>query len=344
MRFTLVLMRRYEGTLVKKYESRKAFAKVSRAAALPRTRIACEVSPMASTVNVTIVQFQPRKGAYASNLKRIEQVFETLVNVEARPDIIAFSETVLTGYFVEGGVREVALPAFNFATDLNTAFRAKCSGNVDVVAGFYELHDNMYFNSALYVTLGGDEPVIAHVHRKMFLPTYGLFDEERFVEHGLTVRAFDTRWGRAAILICEDAWHAMTATAAALDGAQIIFIPSASPARGAWPQPHEDQRGPASMHRWERLARDRAEEHGVFIALIQLTGNEGGKAFPGGSVVVGPHGDIRARAPLWEEASIAVALDLGDITRARASSPLLADLRTMLPHMIRSLERAGERD
>jgi NAD+ synthase (glutamine-hydrolysing) len=182
------------------------------------------------------------------------------------------------------------------------------------------------------------------VHRKIFLPTYGLFDEERFVEHGIGIRAFDTRWGRAAILICEDAWHALTATAAALDGAQVIFVPSASPARGAWPQPDEEIRGPASMHRWERLARDRAEEHGVFVALIQLTGNEGGKAFPGGSVIAGPHGDIRARAPLWEEASIAVTLDLGDITRARASSPLLADLRTMLPHMLRSLGHAGERE
>ncbi|MEO6865942.1 MAG: nitrilase-related carbon-nitrogen hydrolase [Gemmatimonadaceae bacterium] len=298
---------------------------------------------MADAVNLTIVQFQPRKGDYTGNLKRLEHLFDTLVNVEIRPDVVAFSETVLTGYFVEGGVRDVALPGTTFAADLNHAFRAHCTGQIDVVAGFYELHENTYFNSAIYVTLGGDEPAIAHIHRKLFLPTYGLFDEERFVEHGLGVRAFDTRWGRAAILICEDAWHALTATAVALDGAQIIFVPSASPARGAWPQPDEEIRGPATMHRWERLARDRAEEHGVFVAVIQLTGNEGGKAFPGGSVIAGPDGDVRARAPLWEEAAMPVTLDLGDITRARASSPLLADLRTMLPHMLRSLERAGER-
>ena len=299
---------------------------------------------MADAVNLTIVQFQPRKGDYAGNLKRLEHLFGTLVNVDPRPDVVAFSETAFTGYFLEGGVREVAMPATKFAADLNRAFRTHCSGQVDVVAGFYELHENTYFNSAIYATLGGEEPIIAHIHRKLFLPTYGLFDEERFVEHGLSVRAFDTRWGRAAILICEDAWHGLTATAAALDGAQIVFVPSASPARGVWPQPDEETRGPASMHRWERLARDRAEEHGVFFALIQLTGNEGGKAFPGGSVIAGPHGDIRARAPLWDEASIAVRLDLGDITRARASSPLLADLRTILPHVLRSLERAGERE
>jgi NAD+ synthase (glutamine-hydrolysing) len=299
---------------------------------------------MAEAVNLTVVQFQPRKGEYAGNIRRLEQLFETLINADSRPDIIAFSETAFTGYFVEGGVRDVALPAMNLANDLNRAFCARCSGQVDVVAGFYELHDNTYFNSAMYVTLGDGGPVIAHVHRKLFLPTYGMFDEERFVERGLDVRAFDTRWGRAAMLICEDAWHGLTATAAALDGAQIIFVPSASPARGAWPQPDEEIRGPASTHRWERLARDRAEEHGVYVAVIQLVGNEGGKAFPGGSVVAGPDGDVRARAPLWDEAAIPLTLDLHDITRVRASSPLLADLRTMLPHMLRSMQRAGERD
>ena len=60
----------------------------------------------------------------------------------------------------------------------------------------------------MYVTLGAPAtPVIYHVHRKVFLPTYGLFDEERFVERGHEIRAFDTPWGRAAMLVCEDAWH-----------------------------------------------------------------------------------------------------------------------------------------
>ena len=299
---------------------------------------------MADAVNLTVVQFQPRKGDYQGNLKRLEQLFSTIMAADPRPEIVAFSETAFTAYFLEGGVRDVALPAMTFAMDLNRAFRAQCTGQVDVVAGFYELHDNTYFNSAMYVTLGDTDPIIAHVHRKLFLPTYGMFDEERFVERGLDVRAFDTRWGRAAMLICEDAWHALTATAAALDGAQIIFIPSASPARGAWPQPDEETRGPASTHRWERLARDRAEEHGVYVAVIQLVGNEGGKAFPGGSVVAGPDGDVRARAPLWDEAAVSLTLDLHDVTRVRASSPLLADLRTMLPHVLRSMQRASDRD
>lgn len=296
---------------------------------------------MTQALNLAVVQFRPDKGDYQGNLARLADLFATLASLEPRPDVVSLPETVLTGYFLEGGVREVACTARQFAADLNTAFRAKCDGSVDVAAGFYELHENTYYNSALYVTLGGTEPEMLHVHRKVFLPTYGLFDEERFVEHGLDVRAFGTRWGRAAVLVCEDVWHAITATAAALDGAQVIFVPSASPGRGAWPQPDEEVRGPASMHRWERLARDRAEEHGIYMVVTQLVGNEGGKAFPGGSVVAGPAGDVRGRAPLWNEAVLQVTLDLDDITRARASSPLLADLRTLLPHLVRSLEQAG---
>jgi predicted amidohydrolase len=299
---------------------------------------------MTRPVHLTVVQFEPRKSDYRANLTRLQEIFEQVRGADPVPDVVVFSETALTGYFLEGGVGEVALDAQTFADDLNGAFRARCSGTVDVVAGFYEVYENTYYNSAVYATLGGERAEIAHVHRKVFLPTYGLFDEERFVEHGHSVRAFDTRWGRAALLICEDAWHAMTATVAALDGAQIIFVPSASPGRGVWPQPEEEVRGPASMHRWERLARDRAEEHGVYVVIAQLVGNEGGKAFPGASVIAGPAGDVRSRAPLWDECMMPVTLDLDDITRARASSPLLADLRTMLPHMIRALEETRGSD
>jgi len=217
---------------------------------------------------------------------------------------------------------------------------------LDVCIGFYEVWNNAFYNSALYVTLGGgtDEPVIRHVHRKLFLPTYGLFDEERFVDRGFEVRAFDTEWGRAAMLICEDAWHSLTGTVAALDGATTIFVLSASPARGVWPREDEGP-VPANLKRWERLARDIAEEQGVFVALVNLVGTEGGKTFSGGSIIAGPHGDVRAQAPLWDETLMTITLDPHDLTRARSDAPLLTDLQTMMPHLMRTVDRiqAGER-
>ncbi len=301
---------------------------------------------MDRSIHLAVVQFKPRKGDYATNIARLGGLFSQLEALKPRPDVVVFAETALTGYFVEGGVRDVAMTAGALARDLNAqhSTASDTPRPLDVCIGFYEVWNNAFYNSALYVTLGGAEPIIRHVHRKLFLPTYGMFDEERFVDRGFEVRAFDTDWGRAAMLICEDAWHSLTGTVAALDGASTIFVVSASPARGVWPREDEGP-VPANLKRWERLARDIAEEHGVFVALVNLVGTEGGKTFSGGSIVAGPHGDVRAQAPLWDEAIMTVTLDPGDLTRARSDTPLLTDLQTMMPHLMRTVDRiqAGER-
>lgn len=303
---------------------------------------------MDRSIHLVVVQFKPRKGDYAANLERLAGIYSQIDALEPRPDVAVFAETALTGYFVEGGVRDVAMTAGAFARDLQAQYTAAVTTPrpLDVCIGFYEVWNNAFYNSALYVTLGGGAgaPVIRHVHRKLFLPTYGLFDEERFVDRGFEVRAFDTDWGRAAMLICEDAWHSLTGTVAALDGASTIFVLSASPARGVWPR--EGERAvPANLKRWERLARDIAEEQGVFVALVNLVGTEGGKTFSGGSIIAGPHGDVRAQAPLWDEALMPITLDPQDLTRARTDAPLLTDLQTMMPHLMRTVDRiqAGER-
>ena len=301
---------------------------------------------MDRSIHLVVVQFKPRKGDYVTNLARLAGVFSQIDSLDPRPDVAVFAETALTGYFVEGGVRDVALSAGAFARDLQAQYVSAVTTprTLDVCIGFYEVWNNAFYNSALYVTLGGDQPLIRHVHRKLFLPTYGMFDEERFVDRGFEVRAFDTEWGRAAMLICEDAWHSLTGTVAALDGATIVFIVSASPARGLWPR-EEEGSVPANLKRWERLARDIAEEHGVFVALVNLVGTEGGKSFSGGSIICGPQGDILARAPLWDETIMTISLDPHDLTRARSDAPLLTDLQTMMPHLMRTVDRiqAGER-
>lgn len=299
---------------------------------------------MAPLVHLAIAQFQPKKADYRANLDRLRDLMAQVGALEPSPSVLCLPETALTGYFLEGGVREVALTAGALARDLQQVHADALPGAapLDVMLGFYEIWRNRLYNSAMYVTVGGDAPVIRHVHRKVFLPTYGLFDEERFVEPGHDVRAFDTPWGRAAMLVCEDLWHSMTATIAALDGAQVIFVPTAPPARGAWPKA-DGVPGPASTARWERLARDVADEHGIHVALVHLSGSEGGKLFAGQSMVAGPRGDVRARGALWEESLLTVTLDLQDVTRARADMPLVSDLETMLPHLLASLDRVEHR-
>jgi NAD+ synthetase len=288
---------------------------------------------------------KPAKGDYAANLTRLGEVFAQVDAMRPRPQVLHLPETALTGYFVEGGVRDLAVTAGTLARDLQAAWRGATTGlsSLDVVVGFYEIFQNTLFNSAMYVTLGPEGPDVLHVHRKVFLPTYGLFDEERFVERGHEFHAFDTPWGRAAILVCEDAWHSLSATLAALDGAQVIFVSSAAPARGAWPR-DDAIPGPASVARWERLIRDIAEEHGVFVSFANLAGSEGGKIFSGASMICGPKGDVRVRAPVWDEALVTLPLDLADLTRARADMPLLADLRTAMPHLMEALTAAEPRE
>jgi NAD+ synthetase len=293
---------------------------------------------MHQSVHLAIVQFKPRKGDYKANLAKLGGVFAQLDALTPRPDVAFLPEAAMSGYFLEGGVRDQAVTAGTLVRDLDAQYRAAVPSlePMDVGLGFYEIWNNSIYNSALYVTLGGESPIVRHVHRKVFLPTYGLFDEERFVDRGFEIRAFDTSWGRAAMLVCEDAWHSLSGTIAALDGAQMIFIPSASPARGLQPRTDEIA-GPANLERWERLARDIASEHGVFTGLVHLVGSEGGKTFPGGSVVAGPRGDVKLRAPLWEEAIATVTLDTSELTRARVELPLLTDLQTMLPHLVRTI-------
>src|SRR5438105_1283628 len=238
-------------------------------------------------VHVAVAQFTPKKGDYRANLNRLGDLFAQIDAMSPRPQLLVLPESALTGYFLEGGVRDVAISAGQLAHDLHALYRNRVSSPhmLDLCLGFYEVWQHKLYNSGIYVTLGGSEPAVRQVHRKMFLPTYGMFDEERFVERGREVRAFDTPWGRCAILVCEDAWHSMTGTIAALDGAQAILLLAAPPARGP-SGAGENGSGsavPASVNRWERLARDIAEEHGVLVALSSLVGSEGGKMFPGAS-------------------------------------------------------------
>jgi NAD+ synthase (glutamine-hydrolysing) len=296
-------------------------------------------------LRLAISQFRPMKGEYAANLERVGAVLAEASALDVRPDLVVFPETATSGYFVEGGVKEVAVTAGTLLADLARVFPAG-GAPLDVAIGFYERYQNHFFNSCLYATLGGTQPEVRHVHRKVFLPTYGVFDEERFVDRGQEgVRAFDTSWGgRAAILICEDAWHSLAPTIAALEGAQLIIVPSASPARGTG----VDEGGtklPASMVRWERVAQGIAEEHGVFVVLANLVGFEGGKGFPGASVVIDPMGELVVRGPLFEEGLVTAELDLDQLTHARADSPLLADLQSALPILTKGLgtgEKSGK--
>ncbi|HEY5340847.1 MAG TPA: nitrilase-related carbon-nitrogen hydrolase, partial [Candidatus Aquilonibacter sp.] len=186
----------------------------------------------AAPIDVRIVQVKPSKGRYAENLADCAEIFAQIA-ADGSPDLIALPEASMTGYFLEGAVYDLARPAHLFADDLVRAWREGGGAReVDLCAGFYENDDGTYYNSAIYLHVGPREHRIVHVHRKMFLPTYGVFDEARFLSRGRRMQAFDTRFGRMAMLICEDVWHAIVPTIAAIKGARVLIVPSAAPGRG----------------------------------------------------------------------------------------------------------------
>ena len=279
---------------------------------------------------IAIVQSKPRKGRYRENLEELREIFAQLAAEEPRADLIVFPEAALTGYFLEGAVYELARPAEEFAADLFGAWKAAAGdAETDLVCGFFENAGGTYYNTAIYLECRGGTHRIAHLHRKMFLPTYGVFDEERFLSRGRRLQAFHTRLGTMAMLVCEDVWHALMPTIAAIKGAQIIVIPSAAPGRGI---EEDDELG--SIARWREILHATAAEHGVYILYAGLAGFEGGKGMTGSSRIVDPHGRTLVQAPALGAHIIRARLDMREIDLARARLPLLGDLNAVLPDLL----------
>ena len=154
----------------------------------------------------------------------------------------------------------------------------------------------------------------------MYLPTYGIFDEERYLSRGTQVRAFGTRFGRMAMLVCEDAWHPSTVYLASQAGSQILLIPASSPGRGV-------QKGAKLQisETWESMVRVYATLFMQFCVFVNRVGYEDGINFWGGSEVVNPSGKRILKGPYLDEALIETTLDLEEVRRARVASPILGD-------------------
>ncbi|MBI5960696.1 MAG: carbon-nitrogen hydrolase, partial [Chloroflexi bacterium] len=178
-----------------------------------------------------------------------------------------------------------------------------------------------FFISQAYISMG----VVEHVHHKVYLPTYGLFDEGRYFAWGDGVRAFDTRFGRVGMLICEDFWHASPPYLLWLDGADVLLLHSASPGRGL------DEGSKLHSARWvEQINQAYASLFTCFVAHCNRIGFEDGLNFWGGSSVVDTNGEFLANGPYYQEHLLVHEIDLNQLHRTRSRLPLLRDERTGL--------------
>ena len=284
-------------------------------------------------VKVGIVQFSPDKGKLESNLDRIA---EHLVQCSEEGIRLAiFPETSTTGYFLEGGVVELAITAETLTQKLQDRLEGNLKNPIEFALGFYEVLGGNIYNSAAFCRFNGSRIQTLKTYQKFFLPTYGVFDEDRFVSKGTDICVIDTSVGKTSLMICEDVWHSVWPTLNAVAGATAMIIPSASPARGFRSEHVENH------ERYTRLVRAISEEHGVFTFLAQLVGHEGGKGFVGGSMICDPLGRVLVEAPVGVEAIITAEIDLEMVPIARAQTPLISDLQSSWPNLLRIAKRLG---
>ncbi|HWH76364.1 MAG TPA: nitrilase-related carbon-nitrogen hydrolase, partial [Candidatus Binatus sp.] len=264
------------------------------------------------SIPIAIAQINPRLGDLQANLALYEAKIRQGIN--QRAELLLFPELSLTGYFLRDTVPSVALTM----NSREIAQLKKLSRELPFVAGLVEESaDHRFFNSAVYF----EDGEVRHVHRKVYLPTYGMFDEQRYFARGDRIRAFDSKFGRLALLICEDLWHPSTIYLAALDGALAVICPSASPLRGIVDQQSQDD----NARYWEMINRTYAETYSLFMIYANRCGFEDGVGFWGGSEIVDPFGQAVAKAKYYEEDFIVSEVVFEAVRRKRTMSPLLRD-------------------
>ena len=281
-------------------------------------------------VKLALAQINTKLGVVESNLEKHLDYIERASKEGS--DLIIFPELSLTGYVLQDLVPTVAHRAQ--ADDPIFKELLSASKNVDIVVGFAEEDvRNRFFISSAYLSNGK----VAHVHRKVYLPTYGLFDEGRFFAWGDSVEAFDTRFGRAGILICEDFWHTSSPYLLWMDGADLFIFTSASPGRGLTAAPQ------LTTAQWvESINQAYASIFTSFVIHSNRVGFEDGLHFWGGSTVFDPNGELVVKAPYEEESLTFCEIDLNQLHRTRARLPLLRDERTGMVQ--RELTRILNRD
>jgi predicted amidohydrolase len=265
---------------------------------------------------VSLAQVDPALGQVAENARQVRD--QMVRSRQEGADLVVFPELTLSGYSLGLAQVDVALEL----GDPELAGLAEEADGLACVVGFAESGRVHTHNSAAYLERGE----LRHVHRKLYLPTYDIWEERKHFTPGSAMRAFDTDIGRVAILICSDAWQPALAVVAIQDGARVLIVPANSTARR-----RENRRD------WHDINRFCARQLECYVVFVNRVGEEGGLSFWGGSHVYDPWGELVAEAPQDEPALVTVELDLGAVRRRRREMPLVKEARLAL--LSRELER-----
>ncbi len=260
-------------------------------------------TPMQRILRLALAQFNPTVGDIPGNTARIiEQIDEARA---AHADLVAFPELAVTGYPPED-----LLFKPSFLADSVTAVQriaaatrgiAAIVGSPGVLTG-----QNDVANAAAIINDGR----ILDWYHKMYLPNYGVFDEDRYFRRGEECPVYVINGTPVGVGICEDIWYPIGPIAVQRDaGAEVIVNINASPFHA----------GKASQR--ERMISTRAADHGVFVAYLNTVGGQDELVFDGASIICSPDGSIIARGPAFEDRLIVADLEVEAVFRQRLRDP-----------------------
>ena len=248
-------------------------------------------------------QHSPILGDVAANLSRIHDEAGS-----AAADLLVTPELALTGYDVRDNAALHAVPldgTMPWLSPLRDLQGVILTGLIE------QGTPGLTYNTAAAF----DRGKLLYRHRKIYLPTYGMFDEARHFAKGARLEPFDCLGWRFGVLICEDFWHPGLIYALAASRIDALIVLAAAPGRGVW---EGGENGDfATADAWERMARVTAHTYGIYVALANRVGVEGGVTFAGGSLVAGPTGDVIARATSQDEMTLHATLSREELRRAR---------------------------
>jgi predicted amidohydrolase len=275
-------------------------------------------------MRVTLAQIDCLLGDVEANLRRAKEIVAEAKDEGA--DLVVFPELSLAGYALKEFSTDVAIEARSEPI----ISLAEEAGEMGVVVGFCEEGRGFHiYNSAAYLEGGS----LLHLHRKLYLPNYRIYEERKHYNPGQSLRAFDTRLGRMAMLICNDAWQPFVPFIAVQDGAQVLIIPANS---GRYPYPELLD----TKEYWRDITRFYARMLESYVIFVNRIGEEEDLVFLGHSHVVDPWGQVVAEGPERAEALITVDIDLGNVRRRRREVPLVKEARLAL--LSKELSRLAE--
>ncbi len=266
------------------------------------------------TIKLALVQVSSKLGQVEYNFQRQARIVADQRTQGA--DLVVFPELSLTGYQLKDLTSDVALTPDRLL-DLWSGLGV--GREIEIVCGYLEQSAGyQYYNAMahLHIDKAGKAQLL-HNHRKINLPTYGMFEEERYFSRGNSLRAYDSPLlGRCGLLICEDLWHPANTLMLALDGPKlegvgVMIVGANSPARGV----ESGREEPANADRWRVLAQSAALTNNALVLVCQRVGVEDGFVYTGGSAIVGPGGIEIARAKLFDEDMLVADVDPGALIR-----------------------------